>query len=272
MKNLLLFLIRNSVILLFLLLEVVSFVLLIHNSNYPTSATFSSASRIYAACYTGYDNIVHYFRLRTENNDLVQENAALKQQLIHYQEIVADTHDSIGGFCDFTVIPARVINYTGSLQKNYITVNKGTIDGVKEDMGVVCDKGVVGKVVAASKHYSVIIPIINNALNISCRLKDDGCIGTLQWNGKHTDCAQLMDIGRHITVNLGDTIITSGATTIFPKGIMVGVVAHDKMTDSDSFHHIDVALATDFRRMQNVYILCQNDAEEIKTLEEQIAE
>lgn len=270
MKNLLQFLIRNSVILLFLLLEVISFVLLIHNNHYPNSATFSSANRIYASCYACYDNVIRYFRLRSENEGLVEENAHLKEQITYLRETIEDSHDSIENYPDYSIIAARVVNYTGSQQKNYITINKGAADGVTEDMGVVCDRGVVGIIVAVSAHYSVVIPIINHALSVSCRLKDDGCIGTLQWDGKDCRYAQLMDIGRHITVREGDTIITSGVSTIFPKGIPVGVVRKDKLTDRDSFHNIEVALATDFRRMQNVYILRQNYSEEIKRLEESI--
>ncbi len=267
MKNLLQFLIRNSVLLLFLLLEVVSFVLLIQNNQYPYSATFSSANRVYASCYACYDNVIRYFRLRSENEGLVQENARLREQITYLQEIEADGWDSTENYPDYAVIPARVVNYTGTQQKNYITINKGEANGVREDMGVVCERGVVGIVVAVSEHYSVVIPIINHALSISCRLKEDGSIGTLQWDGRDFRYAQLMDIGRHIMVREGDTIITSGVSTIFPKGIPVGVVEKDELTDNDSFHNIEVALATDFRRMQNVYILKQNYSEEIRGLE-----
>lgn len=270
MKNLLRFIIRNSVILLFILLEGLSFVLIIRNSCYPRSATFSSVNRISSACYTICNNIANYFRLRTENESLISENAQLREELVYAQEMLANACDTLKDYPDFSVIPARIINYTGKLQKNYITINKGAEDGVNEDMGVICREGVVGIIVTVSDHYSLAIPIINNALTISCRLQNEGYIGTLQWDGKNAHYAQLSDIGRHVVINKGDTVITSGVSAIFPKGIMVGTVEADELSDSDSFHHITVSLSTDFRRLQNVSILRRNDLEEIKNLEEYV--
>lgn len=270
MKNLFRFIIRNGVVLLFILLEGLSFVLVIRNGCYPRSATFSSVNRISSACYTLCNDIAGYFRLRTENESLISENAQLRQELIAAQEMLANTCDSLKDYSDYSVIPARVINYTGNLQKNYITINRGAKDGVSEDMGVVCKEGVVGIVVTVSNHYSLAIPVINNALTVSCRLKNDGYIGMLQWDGKDVHCAQLNDIGRHVSISKGDTVVTSGVSAIFPKGIMVGTVEADKLSDSDSFHHITVALSTDFRRLQNVSILRRNGLEEIKNLEEYV--
>ena len=264
MKNLFRFIIRNGVVLLFILLEGLSFVLVIRNGCYPRSATFSSVNRISSACYTLCNDIAGYFRLRTENESLISENAQLRQELL------ANTCDYLKDYSDYSVIPARVINYTGNLQKNYITINRGAKDGVSEDMGVVCKEGVVGIVVTVSDHYSLAIPVINNALTVSCRLKNDGYIGMLQWDGKDVHCAQLNDIGRHVAISKGDTVVTSGVSAIFPKGIMVGTVEADKLSDSDSFHHITVALSTDFRRLQNVSILRRNGLEEIKNLEEYV--
>ncbi len=270
MKTLLRFIIRNGVVLLFILLEGLSFVLILRNSCYPRSATFSSVNRISSACYTCCNDIANYFRLRTENENLIAENAQLRQELISSQEMLADNCDTIIHYSGFSVIPARIINYTGNLQKNYITINKGAKDGVTEDMGVICKEGVVGIIVTVSDRYSLAIPVVNNALTISCRLKNDGYIGTLQWDGKNVHYAQLNDIGRHVSINKGDTVVTSGVSAIFPKGITVGTVENDKLSDSDSFHHITVALSTDFKKLQNVSILSRNDLKEIKTLEEYV--
>lgn len=270
MKNLFRFLVRNSVILLFIALEVLSIILLVQNNEYPKSATFSSVNQISSASYSFCNSIVDYFRLHTENEMLVSENAKLKEQVINLQESFLLINDSTNVEQEFSVIPAKIVNYTTNRQKNYITINRGAKDGVEKDMGVVCQDGAVGIVVTVSDHYALVIPIINNALTISCRLKDDGYIGTLQWDGRNHHSAQLMDISRHIPIHKGDTIITSGVSAIFPGGILIGTIKDYTLSDSDASYHIVVSLSTDFGRLQNVEVLKRTDQEEINDLEKTI--
>lgn len=273
MKSLLQFLLKNSIFLLFVVLEIVSLILIIRHNEYAQSATFSSANRVAASIYSVSSTIEDYFLLKTENDGLIAENTALRNRIVQLQASAADTDDSISRTPDrspFAFVPARVINLTTYQQKNHLTLDKGSLDGVAPDMGVINKDGVVGVVSAVSEHYALVIPLLHPDFAVSCKLRHNGHTGTLQWNGKDYRYAQLKDIGRHIGITEGDTVLTSGLSAIFPEDIPVGTVCKDILTDNDAYHTIEVALCVDFRRLHNVSIIQNRDLQEIQQLQQDV--
>ena len=259
MKNLLQFLTRYSNFLIFLILEVVAFILITTTNHYQQSATWSAANRFVASIHQTTTSISDYFALRQENERLAQENAALKSQLMLVDNMAeyAIERDSqyIYSHLDWEYIPAKVIGITTHKQHNYLTINKGRRDSIEVDMGVVCQEGVVGIVSAVGERYALVVPLIHAEMNVSCRIQTNNYIGRTHWLGRNHQELQLEDISRHIIVNEGDTIVTSGLTPVFPYGILVGTVSHTDLTDHDNYHHITLQIATDYRKINYVQVI-----------------
>ena len=259
MKNLLQFLTRYSNFLIFLILEVVAFILITTTNHYQQSATWSAANRFVASIHQTTTSISDYFALRQENERLAQENAALKSQLMLVDNMAeyAIERDSqyIYSHLDWDYIPAKVIGITTHKQHNYLTINKGRRDSIEVDMGVVCQEGVVGIVSAVGERYALVVPLIHAEMNVSCRIQTNNYIGRTHWLGRNHQELQLEDISRHIIVNEGDTIVTSGLTPVFPYGILVGTVSHTNLTDHDNYHHITLQIATDYRKISYVQVI-----------------
>ena len=259
MKNLLQFLTRYSNFLIFLILEVVAFILITTTNHYQQSATWSAANRFVASIHQTTTSISDYFALRQENERLAQENAALKSQLMLVDNMAeyAIERDSqyIYSHLDWDYIPAKVIGITTHKQHNYLTINKGRRDSIEVDMGVVCQEGVVGIVSAVGERYALVVPLIHTEMNVSCRIQTNNYIGRTHWLGRNHQELQLEDISRHIVVNEGDTIVTSGLTPVFPYGILVGTVSHTDLTDHDNYHHITLQIATDYRKINYVQVI-----------------
>ena len=259
MRNLLQFLARYSNFLIFLILEVVAFILITTTHEYQKSAMWSSANRLVAGIEAIQTNIVEYFRLRKDNQVLAEENAYLKTQLmlLANQEEVTLERDSqyIYSHLDWEYIPAKVIDISTNKQHNYLTINKGARDSIQVDMGVVSKDGVVGIVSAVGERYALVVPIIHVGMNLSCRLKTNNYIGRTQWNGIRYDEVALEDISRHVAVNEGDTVVTSGLTNVFPEGIVVGVVAETTITEHDNYHRTKLHIATDYKTIKYVQVI-----------------
>jgi len=156
---------------------------------------------------------------------------------------------------DYTFIPARVIAYSNDRHHNYLTLNKGSRDGITEDMGVVGKDGIVGVVQSVSTHFAVVAPVIHEGIYISSLLRKNGYLATLHWRMPDTRKAVLEDVARHVDVQQGDTIVTSGMSAIFPADLPVGVVSEVSLGEGDSYYDIDVALATDFHSLRTVHVL-----------------
>ena len=259
MKNLLQFLTRYGNFLIFLILEVVAFILITKNHHYQKSAICSSANTIVAGVNNIQTTIGEYFRLRQDNKILAEENAQLKNQLMLYANTLEQTTEQdstyIYSHLDWEYIPAKVVDVTTHKQHNYITINKGTRDGIQADMGVVGNGGVVGIVSAVGEKYALIVPIIHTEMNLSCRIKKNDYVGRTQWQGTNYQQVELKDISRHVSVEKGDTVVTSGLTSIFPEGIMVGVVEETRLQESDNYHHTTLHIATDYKKIKYVQVL-----------------
>ena len=253
MQTLLKILVRYSNFLVFIALEVAAFMLLSWNNVYPRSSIMSTANDVVAWQHEQISEVKAYFSLRTQNEQLAAENAALRNQISSMES--AKTGDSI------LYIPAKVVQMTTDQLHNYLTINRGSKDGIQRSQGVRNEDGVVGIVRTVGTNYSVVLPLINTHTNLSCRFAKNDYIGTLQWDGKDCRFGQLTDVAAHMVVNVGDTIITSGLSPVFPEGIPVGIVENSVLKEGDSYYTIRVRLNTNFKRIKYVEVV-QNAAQQ----------
>lgn len=278
MRNLLNFFLKYNYWFLFVLLEAISFALLFRFNSYQGSAFFTSSNLAAGAVYDVANNVTGYFHLRTINDELVQKNVELELQVERFREALTEvTRDSSGiiemqrdALLNYEIYKANVINNSVTHADNYITINRGTSDGIRSEMGVVNGSGVVGIVYLTSPHYSIIIPVLNSKSSISCKIKRSEYFGFLKWDGGSSEFAFVKDMPRHSQFSLGDTIVTSGHSAVFPSGIPIGMV--DDIADShDGLSYLlRVKLFTDFARLNDVRVIAQKGQEEQQELEQQV--
>ena len=263
MRNLLNFLLKYNHWFLFILLEVISFVLLFRFNHYQHSVYFSSANVVAGKVYEVSGGITSYFHLKSVNEDLLDRIMELEQQNRNLENaLVKHLSDSTElnsirnlSDTDYEIFKARVINNSLNLVDNYITLNRGSKDGIRPEMGVVDGNGVVGIVYETSSHYSRVISVLNSK-------------SSMKWEYGDARYAYLKDLPRHAEFNLGDTVVTSGYSTVFPEGIMIGTV--DDMADSNDglSYLLKVKLATDFGKVSEVRVIARTGQREQKELEQ----
>lgn len=265
MHNLTEFLAKHNHWFVFLVLEVVSMVLLFRYNSYQGSVWFSSANAVTGKVYEWDSAVESYFSLSGVNSQLTQRNAFLEQQvrmlddsiarLTRSQEAAVTRLSSMVPFQGCRLIPAKVVANMVNRYDNLITIDKGSADGVKRDMGVVCGMGVVGIVYLVSEHYSIVIPALNSHSNISCTIQRRGYFGYLRWRGGSSRLAYLEDVPRHAHFKLGDNVVTSGYSSVFPPGVMVGKVLHVFNSADGLSYRVQVKLSTDFARLRDVCLV-----------------
>lgn len=275
MRNLLNFLIKYNYWFLFLLLEVTSFVLLFRFNHYQQSVYFTSANGVAGKVYEISGGISSYFHLKTVNEDLLDRNIWLEQRVASLERVLQEKKQdsarlySMGRIApaEYRVFKANVIKNSLNKSDNYITLDRGATDGICPEMGVVDANGVVGIVYKTSPHYSVVISLLNGKSSISCKIVGSDYFGYLKWEGGDSRFAYLKDLPRHAEFNLGDTVVTSGYSAVFPEGVMVGTV--DDMADShDGLSYLlKIKLATDFGKVSNVRVISRSGQDEQKALE-----
>lgn len=265
MHNLTEFLAKHNHWFVFLVLEVVSMVLLFRYNSYQGSVWFSSANAVTGKVYEWDSAVESFFSLSGVNSQLTQRNTFLEQQvrmlddsiarLTRSQEAAVTRLSSMVPFQGCRLIPAKVVANMVNRYDNLITIDKGSADGVKRDMGVVCGMGVVGIVYLVSEHYSIVIPALNSHSNISCTIQRRGYFGYLRWRGGSSQLAYLEDVPRHAHFKLGDNVVTSGYSSVFPPGVMVGKVLHVFNSADGLSYRVQVKLSTDFARLRDVCLV-----------------
>lgn len=265
MHNLTEFLAKHNHWFVFLVLEVVSMVLLFRYNSYQGSVWFSSANAVTGKVYEWDSAVESFFSLSGVNSQLTQRNAFLEQQvrmlddsiarLTRSQEAAVTRLSSMAPFQGCRLIPTKVVANMVNRYDNLITIDKGSADGVKRDMGVVCGMGVVGIVYLVSEHYSIVIPALNSHSNISCTIQRRGYFGYLRWRGGSSQLAYLEDVPRHAHFKLGDNVVTSGYSSVFPPGVMVGKVLHVFNSADGLSYRVQVKLSTDFARLRDVCLV-----------------
>lgn len=273
MRNLIDFLARHNHWFLFILLEVLSFVLLFHYNSYQGSVWFSSANAVSGKVFEWNASVTQYFSLVDVNKTLTERNIYLERQVEQLTEQLEKAgRDSTeiermqtSVLKDCNTIPAKVVSCSLNKLNNFITIDKGYADGVRKDMGVVCGTGVVGIVYLVSEHYSVLIPVLSSVSNISCTIRSRGYFGYLHWKGGSPEEAYIDDIPRHARFKLGDVIVTSGYSSVFPPGIVVGKIKHVYNSANALSYRLKITLSTDFGRLRDVCVI--NDKEMDRKLE-----
>ena len=263
MRNLLAFIAKYNHWFLFVILEVICAVLLFRYNSYQGSVFFSSANVAAGKVYEFDAQAKSFFSLTKVNEQLTQRNLYLEEQVKELTErMVEITNDTnytkrsqLEMLSSYKLIPAKVITNSINQRDNLITLDKGSDDGVRVDMGVACGNGVVGIVYMVSKKYCVVIPVLNSHSNISVTVDKRGYFGYLHWLGRRPDKAYVNDVPLHAKVFPGDQVVTSGYSSIFPPGMQVGKVLYVfKSLDGLSLQ-LQVRLSTDFSTLRDVCII-----------------
>ena len=275
MRKLISFLINHSPIFVYAFYIVICFVLLFKFNPYQQSVFFSSANEMAGRFYIMTSGITGYFGLREINRDLQKQNGNLEMELIRLRDevsrlsgdtlLIRTSADSVLSRYDFQI--AQVINNSVFRTHNYITLNKGRKDGIHSEMGVIDQNGIVGIVNLVSDHYAVAISLLNPKLRLSCKVKGSNYFGSLVWDGKDPRFAVLEELPRHVKFVKGDTIVTSGYSSVFPEGLMVGTVDGFSKQRNDNFYALTVKLSADFFRLNDVRILDDRGQKERRILE-----
>ena len=272
MNNLLNFFVKHSAWFIFAIYVILSLVLLFKDNPYQQSVYLTSANSVSAAVYKAFNGITSYFHLRGINESLQERNAALEMELIELRgqlsEMALHSPDSLHqpALKQYSFVMAHVISNSIAQTNNYITIDRGHLDGVSPEMGVIDQNGVVGIVNVVGPHAARVISLLNPHMRLSCKLKGSGFFGSLVWDGKSPQLAVLEELPKHLTFHKGDTIVTSGYSAVFPEGIIVGTIEGLARDLSDSFVSLRIRLTTNFSQLSNVRVITNSMSAQIDAL------
>ena len=270
MRSLFRFLLRNYFLMMFLTLEAISVVMIISLNNYQRVTFINSSNNLTGTIYERFSNLDDYFSLGTTNTRLAAENASLRKKLqamkMQYEKYPTTRPDTVDAPA-YYFASARVISNSVNKQFNYITINKGARQGIKPDMGIISSDGVVGVITSVSKNYATGLSILNKRISIPAKINKNNYFGSLVWDGEHDNTADLKEIPFHIVVNVGDTVLTSGYSSIFPEGIMIGTISKFDVESGTNFYNIKVNLSTNFRSLKYVEVVKNTKQDELIKLE-----
>lgn len=274
MQRLFLFLYQYRAFFLFVFLEVLGVWLIVNNNQYQGAAFFNSSNYLVANVLESKSNINSYFELKDVNETLSEENARLREEidLISHNLSGADSTElpvvEKQKPEQFDFLSAKVINNSTRRFNNFITINKGADDGITPDMAVINAQGIVGKVKTTSANFSTIISLLHPDLYVSSLIKGSGILCTTKWDGTDPLQAELLYVPRHVKVDVGDTVVTSGYNAIFPSDLMIGIIESTDIKDDATFYSIKINLATNFEALSYVYVVKNNFKDEIDSLEQ----
>ena len=263
MRNLLEFLSKYYHWLLFAVLEVTSFVLIFQFNSYQGSVWFTSANAVVGKLYELESSIESFFSLTKVNKDLTLRNFYLERQVNQlsrlYYDLTKDTtiaeRNELEFLSRYKLIPANVVSNSVDRNDNLMTIDRGSKDGVEKDMGVACGNGVVGVVYLVSDHFSVVMPVLNYHSRISCAIRRRGYFGYLKWQGGDANIAYVEDVPRHAKFKRGDWVETSGYSSIFPPGVLVGKIIEVYNSRDGLSYRLKVQLTTDFGNVRDVCVI-----------------
>ncbi|MGB5498470.1 MAG: rod shape-determining protein MreC [Maribacter sp.] len=268
MQQIINFIIRYKNFLLYIFLLIISLAFTIRSHSYHQSSFFNSSNWIAGNIYDISHGITTYFDLDEENERLLLENKRLKDELFNKEALSEIKIDSSN--IKYTVVSGQVIKNSYADLRNYITINRGKKDSVKQDMGVITDLGILGIVENTSNKFATVQSILNENSNINAKIKNTNHFGSLIWDAQTYNVVQLIDIPRLVPLTIGDTIVTGAMSSIFPENIPIGTIKKFDLNISNSFYRIDVALFNDMTNIKNVYIINNLDRKEVLKLQETI--
>ena len=260
---------KYDYVVVFLLLVIVCAILMSRTSYYQGSKLVAWSNSVAGGWYQGVHSVGGYFDLKGENDRLAAENARLKAQLessyISYTDSIFTVNDTTyKQRYDYT--EARVIKNSWSQQNNYIMINQGRAHGIKPDQAVISPEGIVGVVMSVSKNFATIMPVLHSDSRNSVKVKRTGISGSLVWDGLDYRYAQVVDVPATHQFEDNDTIVTSGLANDFPEGVPVGYVVEAEPLSGSGFYRVKIRLATDFNKLDHVYIINNRFREEQEAL------
>jgi len=265
MRNFLNLLYKYYNILLFLFLEGVALFLIIQNNSFHRSKYIQFSTGISGSIHQKTSNLKEYFSLRSTNYTLAEENIELRNKLASFRKQIKEKKDSIIDTVykqRYVYFSARVVNNSVNKLYNYLTLNKGSKDGVKLDMAVITHKGIVGFVNGVSDNFATVQPVINKDFKVAGKFKSNGFWGSVVWPGNNPGICYFNDVSHHVNVQKGDTIITVGSSS-FPEGIPIGTVSESEFKGGN-FYTIKLKLTNDFSALN--YVILVEDLEKIEQL------
>ena len=287
MRKLFEFIVAKRHWILFIFCEIISFLLIFSNNAFQRNTMLSSANVITGSISSISASITSYFDLQKVNQLLLERNSLLEMEVIRLNEqLNKKALDSISFrqvFLNDTVffdnlssenyayeyIPAYVVNNSTTYINNHITINKGYRDGIRPDMGVVSPHGVVGIVTNVNEQFSVVMSLLHVKLKVHSKVLNTNFSGPLSWKGRNPKYAYLEQLPTHATFSIGDTIVTSGYSAIFPPGVMVGLVESFDKGNDDNFYSLKVRLSTDFQSLNALCVIDNSLQKEQKTIEQE---
>jgi len=273
MRNIFNFIWKNNFFFLFLILEIFAFTLVVQNNNYQKAAFINKTNNFFASINKKINGIYDYFHLAEINKQLSEENARLREKELVSFNITDNkiyTVNDTNYKQEFKYIECKIINSSINRRKNYLTLNKGSNHGIKKDMGVISPDGIVGIVTDVSPFYATVMSILHIDSKVSIKMKNSEHIGSLVWEGANYRKGNLNYVPTHIVMNPGDTVITSGFSSIFPEGINVGYIIDYDLKSGEIFYDVNILFAVDYNKISNVYVVNNILKEERNKLEKKI--
>ena len=277
MRNIFLFIRRYSNFLFFLVLQIFALSFLFRYNKFHEAVFQGVAGEITGRLDEKYNGIEYYFQLKRTNDQLVKENLQLRQQLKEnfenadsLRKFIVDTvlTDTARRIQKYFYLEAKVVGNSVSSQANFLTIHRGSLQQIKPNMGVVSPQGIVGTVVTVSSNYSTVMSLLNPQYKVVVKLKKTGERGTVEWDGKNPMYVTLKDIPKSAKIALGDSVVTSPTSSLFPGNIMVGTVADIIDDKSSNFYTLRLKTATNFFSVEYVYVIENSQYEEQKRLED----
>lgn len=264
---------RKGFFLFFIFLEIIAIVLIFRKNAIQQSFIAAQTSSFHAAVSGYIDEGTSYLKLRQINRDLVAQNKALMLQLYGRDSLVTPQTttitDSIGGQQIYTIVDAEVVSNSINRADNYFTINRGKNQGVKPEMGVITPQGIAGIVINTTDNYALVQSVLSiHDIRITAELEKNGYFGTLTWKGESTRTMHLSNIPKYVSVNIGDTVVTSKKSSVFPSGIMIGRIAGFEVDPQTSFWDLTVELSEDMGNIQKAYVVNNLRKKEIKQIQD----
>lgn len=270
MRNLLLFIWKNYFAFLFVLLEIFCFYLVVQNNKFQRASFISSSNKAAADILTTSKNVEDYLYLKNVNEDLAKENAELHTRSLTSFSMMINDHFEVNDTAyrqKYTYTSCKVVNNSTNRRNNYLTLNKGSNQGIEHDMAVITSTGVVGIVKDVSPNFCTVMSLLHSKSTISSKFKKNGFFGPLTWDGENSGYATLRDIPAHVQMKAGDTIVTSAYSLAFPENILVGTVESFERKSGEFFFTLKIKLSTDFKKLSYVYVVKNLQKQEQEELE-----
>ena len=271
MQQIISFLYKNKLFILFLLLEVLALIFTVQSHSFHKSKFVNSANFVSGGIYTRVNNFKEFLLLKKENQRLSEENAYLKNILDREKMILesfrSDQIDTAIHYQKYNYISAKVISNNYRKNNNYLTINRGSNSFLEPDLGVINSKGIVGITKSVSNNYATVLSILNVNSRINAKLLNSDHFGSLSWDNNDYNVVQLQDLPVQAPIYIGDTVVTGGKSTIFPEGIPIGTI-RDFQTQNNRFEYINITLFNDMSSIGYVQVVKNFDKIEIQSLEE----